>query len=73
MYFEQEIINGVLSHRGTPDSKWIPYTPEELTGLLKNYHSAKYNMLEILDMAANYDYLKSKSDNLKSYLYNLVY
>ena len=31
MYYEEEIINGVLCHRGTPDDEWVPYTLEALT------------------------------------------
>lgn len=73
MYFEQEIINGVLCHRGTPDGDWIPYTSTELTKMLVCYHSARSKMFNILDMASNYDYLKSTANNLVVYLRSLVY
>ena len=31
MYHKEEIINGVLCHKGTPDDEWEPYTLEALT------------------------------------------
>ena len=31
MYHEEEIIDGILCHRGTPGEEWEPYTPEALT------------------------------------------
>ena len=31
MFDEEEVIDGVLCHRGTPDGEWIPFTPEALT------------------------------------------
>ncbi len=31
MYHEEEIIDGILCHRGTPDGEWVPYTLEALT------------------------------------------
>ena len=31
MYYEEQIINGVLCHRNHPTGDWIPFTAEELT------------------------------------------
>jgi hypothetical protein len=31
MYYEEDIINGVLCSRGTSNGKWIPFTLEALT------------------------------------------
>lgn len=31
MYHEEQVIDGVLCHRGTPDGEWKPYTPRALT------------------------------------------
>lgn len=31
MYHEEEIIDGILCHRGAPDGDWVPYTLEALT------------------------------------------
>lgn len=31
MYHEEEIIDGVLCYRGTPDGEWVPYTLEAMT------------------------------------------
>jgi len=31
MYHEEQVINGVLCWRGTPDGEWTQYTPEALT------------------------------------------
>ena len=73
MYFEQKIVNGILCHRGTPDGEWIPYSAEDLTGMLQNYHQYRHEFFHILDLAANYDYLKSKAQNLTNILFNLPY
>lgn len=34
MYYEEKIVDGVLSHRGTPTGKWIPFTPSQLTQMV---------------------------------------
>ncbi len=34
MYYEEEIIDGILCHRGTPDGEWVPFTLEALTTAL---------------------------------------
>lgn len=31
MYHEEQVIDGVLHHRGTPDGQWLVYTVEQLT------------------------------------------
>lgn len=31
MYHEEQVIDGVLCHRGTPDGEWEPYTLKALT------------------------------------------
>lgn len=31
MYYDEQVINGVLCHRGTPNGEWIPFTLESLT------------------------------------------
>jgi len=31
MYYDEQVINGVLCHRGTPDGQWIAFTSKELT------------------------------------------
>lgn len=73
MYFEQKVVNGVLCHRSTPDGEWIPYSSEDLTGMLQNYHNIRTRIMEILDLASNYDYLKSKAQALITYIYTLPY
>lgn len=73
MHFEMKVINEVLCHRGTPDGEWIPYSPEDLTGMLSNYHNVRKQLMEILDMAADYKYLKSRAQSLMSYLFTLPY
>ena len=35
MYYEEKIIDGILSHRNTPNGEWIPFTAEELTVKIK--------------------------------------
>jgi hypothetical protein len=34
MYYEERIINGVLSWRNTPDGQWTPFTAKQLTNKL---------------------------------------
>lgn len=31
MYYDEQVIGGVLCHRSTPKGEWIPFTSEELT------------------------------------------
>ena len=31
MHYEENVINGVICWRGTPNGKWIQKTPEQLT------------------------------------------
>lgn len=31
MYYDEQVINGVLCHRGTPQGEWIPFTLEALS------------------------------------------
>ena len=31
MYYKEEVVNGVLCWKDTPDGKWNPFTPEQLT------------------------------------------
>ena len=73
MYHEQAIIKSVLCHRNSPDGEWIPYTDEELTGMLQNYHNIRFHIMRLLDDAANYDYLRSKAQNLNAMIYNFPY
>ncbi len=35
MYYDEQVINGVLCHRGAPNGKWIPFTVEQLTARLQ--------------------------------------
>jgi len=35
MYYDEQVINGVLCHRGTPNGKWTPFTVEQLTARLQ--------------------------------------
>ena len=73
MYFEQKIVNGILCYRHGSDAEWMPYSAEDLTGMLENYHKYRHEFFRILDLAANYDYLKSKAQNLMVILYGLPY
>jgi hypothetical protein len=45
MYYDEEVINGILCHRGTPDGEWIPFTPEQLT---QKYIQAKERVFELV-------------------------
>jgi hypothetical protein len=31
MFYEEQVVNGILCHRDTPDGPWIPFTLEALT------------------------------------------
>jgi hypothetical protein len=41
MYYDEQVINGVLCHRGTPNGKWIPFTVEQLTARLQELKAAE--------------------------------
>ena len=73
MYFEQKVIDGILCHRSTPDGEWVKYSQEDLTGMLQNYHNIRVRLMDILDMASNYDYLKSRAQTLVTYIFTLPY
>lgn len=45
MYYDEEVINGILCHRGTPNGEWIPFTPEQLT---QKYIQAKERVFELV-------------------------
>lgn len=45
MYYDEEVVNGILCHRGTPNGKWIPFTPEQLT---QKYIQAKDRVFELV-------------------------
>jgi len=56
MYYEEKIINGVLSHRSTPDGEWIPFTIEALSiayisqqSTINSYGFQINNLKETLD------------------------
>ena len=31
MYYDEQVINGILCHRTLPNGEWIPFTPEQIT------------------------------------------
>lgn len=31
MYYDEQVINGILCHRSTPKGEWIEFTAKELT------------------------------------------
>jgi hypothetical protein len=35
MYYEEQIINGILCYRNSPTSDWIEMTPKQLTSRIK--------------------------------------
>lgn len=35
MYHKEEIINGILCWKGTPNGKWVEYTQEQLTARIE--------------------------------------
>lgn len=41
MYYDEQVINGVLCHRGTPNGKWIPFTVEQLTARLQEFKAVE--------------------------------
>lgn len=49
MYYKEEVINGVLCHKGTPDGDWVPFTPEALTIKLKGANDRIKAMQEFID------------------------
>ena len=34
MYHAEQVIDGVLCWKGTPEGEWVPYTPQQLTDRL---------------------------------------
>lgn len=40
MYYDEQVIGGVLCHRSTPKGEWIPFTLEELTEKYMNLSRA---------------------------------
>jgi hypothetical protein len=51
MYHTEKEIDGVLHWKGTPNGKWKPYTPEQLTKMLlkeREYSIKKSTQLEEL-------------------------
>lgn len=46
MYHAEEIINGVLHWKGTPNSPWKPYTLEQLTNKLEKEREAHRKTIE---------------------------
>ncbi len=44
MYYEEEIVNGVLCWRNTPDGEWIQYTVEALTVALQAARANSYQL-----------------------------
>lgn len=50
MYYEEKVINGVLSWRGLPDDCWTPFTDEQLTDMLRSpLNRAAPDMLKALE------------------------
>jgi hypothetical protein len=41
MFYEEEIINGILCWRGTPDGHWTKKTQRELTSMLMEVRMRK--------------------------------
>lgn len=41
MYYEEQVINGVLCWRSTPSGEWVQKTPEQLTAMLLEARQAK--------------------------------
>jgi len=35
MFYQEKVINGVLSYRSDPDGNWTPFTQEELTNTIE--------------------------------------
>ena len=31
MYYKEEIVDGILCYKHTPDGEWIPMSPEKMT------------------------------------------
>ncbi len=51
MYKREEIINGILCHKSSPDGDWEPYTIEQLSNLVVSQDK------ELTDMQAKYNEL----------------
>lgn len=47
MYYEEQIINGVMSWRGGPTDEFTPYTAQELTFKLTELREAKKHDFEL--------------------------
>ena len=52
MYYDEQVINGVLCHRGTPNGEWIPCTAEQLTLTLQEVKAAEQQ--RALDVALQF-------------------
>jgi hypothetical protein len=57
MYYKEEIINGVLCYKTTPDGEWIAFTPEKLTA-------------KITELQTRFAHLKIRFDSLCDRLEN---
>jgi len=44
MYYEEQVINGVLCHRSTPTGEWIQFTLEELTSKFVEMKNKYFNL-----------------------------
>lgn len=46
MYYEEDVIDGVLCWRGTPESAWIARSRQELTAMLLEAREVKASEVE---------------------------
>lgn len=42
MFYQEEIINGVLCWRGTPKGDWVEFTQEQLTKEIVRLKESRY-------------------------------
>lgn len=41
MYYEEKVINGILSHKSSPNGEWVPFSAEQLTQKILDIKIAK--------------------------------
>lgn len=49
MFYEEQVIKGILCWRSTPNGEWMQKTPEQLTTLLID---ARYENVTLYEQAA---------------------
>ena len=47
MYYAEQIVDGILCHRSTPDGRWIQFTQKELTEKVLSYQQALYDAKQL--------------------------